>query len=134
MRERLTAFLAPSLLRDGIAPEDVPLCESGTRQGELDRWLASAGIRRIGQKRRRFAHFYIAYEAALAGEGLIVAPGLLTAADVAAERLVAPWPEIEVPGAPLALVFPSTPAMRGRIAPLLAWLQSEIGRAGSAGG
>ena len=134
MREKLTAFIARSILREGIAPEDVPLCESGTRQGDLDRWLAAAGIRRVGQKRRRFAHFYIAYAAALAGEGLIVAPDLLAAADVAAERLVAPWPHIEVPGAPVALVFPSTPAMRRRIAPLLGWLRSEIGRDGSAGG
>lgn len=133
VRETLTAFVAPALLREGLSVEDVTLCESGTRQGDLDRWLAAAGVRRIGQKRRRFAHFYIAYEAALAGEGLIVAPDLVASSDVTAGRLAAPWPDIQVPGAPVALVFPSTPAMHRRIAPLLAWLRSEIGRDAASG-
>lgn len=85
-------------------------------------------MQRLGQPRQRFAHFYIAYEAALAGGGLIVAPTLLAAADVAAGRLVAPWPAITVAGVAYSIVVPATPAMRTRVAPFLNWLRPEIER------
>ncbi|MBR0681992.1 LysR family transcriptional regulator [Roseomonas eburnea] len=126
LRETLTAYVAPSLARAASSPEAVPLCESETRPGDLDRWLAAAGVGRIGQARRRHAHFYIAYEAALAGAGLIVAPTLLAANDVAAGRLVAPWPYVAIPGTAYAFVHPATAAMRKRVAPFLTWLKAEL--------
>jgi LysR family glycine cleavage system transcriptional activator len=130
LRETLTAFVAPGLAALGIAPamtpDQLPLLESGTRSGDLERWLVAASVRRLGQPCRRFAHFYIAYEAALAGEGLVVAPTVLASADVAAGRLVAPWPEITVPGATYSIVMPATAAMRNRAAPFLEWLYPEI--------
>lgn len=130
LRETLTAFISPALappaIAPAVAPDQLPLLESETRSGDLDRWLGAASVRRLGQPCRRFAHFYIAYEAALAGEGLIVAPTLLAAADVAAGRLVAPWPGITVPGAVYSIVMPGTSGMRSRAAPFLDWLYPEI--------
>ncbi|MBU8544330.1 MULTISPECIES: LysR substrate-binding domain-containing protein [Roseomonadaceae] len=126
LRESLTAFVAPHLAQGGTAPDTLTLLESQTRSGDLDRWLAAAAVQRIAQPRQRFAHFYVAYEAALAGEGLIVAPSLLAAADVAAGRLVAPWPGITVPGVVYSIVMPATAAMRQRAAPFLEWLHPEI--------
>lgn len=128
LRETLTAFVAPDLAHGTAAPDELTLLESQTRSGDLDRWLAAAAVRQLGQPRQRFAHFYTAYEAALAGEGLIVAPTLLAAADVAAGRLVSPWPGITVAGAAYSIVVPATPAMRTRVAPFLDWLRPEIER------
>ncbi|NKE43851.1 LysR family transcriptional regulator [Roseomonas frigidaquae] len=132
LRERLTAYAAPSLAAGAGTPEALALFESQTRSGDLDRWLVAAGVARVGQPRRRFAHFYIAYEAALAGEGMIVAPTLLAAADVAGGRLVAPWPDVVVPGAAYSIVLPATAAMHDRVAPFLAWLRPEIARCSDA--
>lgn len=126
LRESLTAFVAPALAAGVTAPDKVPLLESQTRSGDLDRWLEAAAVQRIGQPRRRFTHFYIAYEAALAGEGLVVAPSLLALADVTAGRLAAPWNAITIPGAAYSVLLPATVAMRARAAPFLDWLHAEI--------
>ncbi|NKC34462.1 LysR substrate-binding domain-containing protein [Falsiroseomonas selenitidurans] len=142
LRETLAAYAAPALARAATVPEALTLLESQTRSGDLDRWLVAAmaaprdGTRRdqlrLGQPRRRFAHFYIAYEAALAGEGLVVAPTLVASADVAAGRLAVLWPEIRVPGAAYSVVLPNAAALRGRAAPFLGWLQAEIEGCGTA--
>lgn len=90
-QEELIAYVSPSRL-DRIDDHEnitnVPLLESRTRPGELDRWLAAWGVSDISPTRRSFAHFYTAYEAALAGEGLLVAPTILAAEDVQHGRLV----------------------------------------------
>lgn len=125
VQERLTAFVAPALAARASRPDALPLCESATRPGELDRWLEAAGVSRLGHARRRYSHFYIAYQAALAGEGLIVAPTLIAATDVAEGRLVAPWPSTTVPGARCLIVHPATPEARRLVVPLLEWLRAE---------
>jgi DNA-binding transcriptional LysR family regulator len=125
VEERLTAYAAPALAARASSPDALPLCESATRPGDLDRWLDAAGVPRIGHARRRYSHFYIAYHAALAGEGLIVAPTFIARRDVAEGRFVAPWPSTIVPGARCRLVYPATPAARRLVAPLLEWLRVE---------
>jgi DNA-binding transcriptional LysR family regulator len=128
-RETLGAYAAPGLVAEGRSPEDFVQCESATRPGELDRWLEAARATRIGRGRRRYTHFYIAFEAALAGEGIAVAPTVVAADDVAAGRLVAPWPQTTVLGARCALVFPERMAVR--VEPLLPWLRQEVHGSGS---
>lgn len=125
VREELTAFVRPNTAAQVPSPERVVHCESITRPGDLDRWLAAAGVTQAGHPRRQYAHFYIAYEAALAGEGLVVAPTFIAAADVQAGRLVAPWPSVHVPGAQCFLVYPK--ANRNLIAPFADWIREEIG-------
>jgi DNA-binding transcriptional LysR family regulator len=126
LRETLRAVAAPGLVTAAVVPDSLPLLESRSRPGDLDRWLAAAGIERLGLPRRRFAHFYIAYEAALAGEGLLVAPSLVTAADVKAGRLMEAWPDIAVPGAAYSFVHPRAQGFDDPIAPFLLWLREEL--------
>jgi DNA-binding transcriptional LysR family regulator len=127
--ETLCAFAAPGLVAGGRSPEDFVQCESATRPGELDRWLEAARATRIGRGRRRYTHFYIAYEAALAGEGIVVAPTIVASDDVAVGRLVAPWPQTRVEGARCAVVFPTRTG--DRIEPVLQWIRQEIDQSGS---
>lgn len=127
-RERLTAVAAPGLAAPGMPPDALPLLESRSRPGDLDRWLAAAGVERLGLPRRSFTHFYIAYEAALAGLGLLVAPTLITQADVEAGRLARPWESTVVLGATYALVHPIGSDRRDHVAPLRAWLREEFAR------
>jgi DNA-binding transcriptional LysR family regulator len=125
-QEKLTAVVAPELAAGAAAPDTLPLLESQSRAGDLDRWLAAAGVSRLGQPRRSFTHFYIAYEAALAGEGLLVAPTMIAAAHVEAGRLRQPWRDVAVTGATLALLYPRTGDTPARIAPFAAWLREAI--------
>ncbi len=79
LSDALGLVMSPKLLRSrrpGSADlSRVVLLESESRPGELDRWLDVAGPQaKLSDKRRRFPHFYIALEAALSGEGALVAP------------------------------------------------------------
>lgn len=88
----------PALAGQRLKPLNPPrlrLFESQTRSGELGRWLGAAAVRGGAQPRRRFAHFCIAYEAALAGSSC--------------------------PGRPsfYGIMLPGTAATRARAAPFL---------------
>lgn len=126
LREQLTAVASPQIDTAEASPETVPLLESRSRPGDLDRWLAAAGVERLGLPRRSFAHFYIAYEAALAGEGLLVAPSLITAADMKSGRLSVRWPGVAVPGVHYTFTYPNGCGMRDLVVPFLMWLREEL--------
>lgn len=86
LSDALGLVMSPRLLRSrrpGSADlSRVVFLESESRPGELDRWLDVAGPRQqVSNTRRRFPHFYIALEAALSGEGALVAP-VVTIADL----------------------------------------------------
>jgi LysR family transcriptional regulator, glycine cleavage system transcriptional activator len=101
-QEELMAYVSPTRLNhieDQADINDVPLLESRTRPGELDRWLAAWDVSKGRAPRRSFAHLYTAYEAALAGEGLLVVPTILAADDMRHGRLAAFKPEVRLQGA-----------------------------------
>lgn len=128
-RERLSAFIAPGLPTSPSLEQDLkmlPLIESRTRPGDLDRWLTAAGITKVAFPRQRFSHFYTAYEAAVAAEGVIVAPTLLAQADIARGRLRRFHPGIQVPGAEYALLVPTHAAATDVIATFAALLRHRI--------
>ena len=136
-REDLAAFAAPELLdrcAPGAVPDGLPLLESNTRLGELDRWLAAAGVTKLGLPRQAFGHFYITYEAALAGRGLVVAPLLVAAADVAAGRLAVVRPDVIVRGAQVSLISREHDASAASLRDVAARLREEAGRAFGPGG
>ena len=86
MAEALGLVMAPQLLRSRRAGHvdlsRVDFLESDSRPGELERWLNFAAPEVVsGIRRRRYPHFYIALEAALSGEGALVAP-VVTIADL----------------------------------------------------
>jgi DNA-binding transcriptional LysR family regulator len=127
-QEELVAYLSPTQL-DRIdyseSIRDVPLLESRTRPGELDRWLAAWAVSKVSGTRRSFAHFYTAYEAALAGQGLVVAPTILAAEDVRHGRLVAFKPDVRLQGARHMLLWRKADEAGGGLVALAAWLRQE---------
>lgn len=128
-RERLSAFAAPGLQSSGSLEQDLkilPLVESRTRPGDLDRWLNAAGMTKVAFPRQRFSHFYTAYEAALAAEGAIVAPTLLAQADIAQGRLRALHPGVHVSGAEYALLVPTSSAVTEAMATFATLLRRRV--------
>lgn len=77
---------------------------SATRGGELENWLELAGIE-MPAAIRTTPHFYIAAQAAMAGQGCVIGPPLVLADLVAQGRLCAPFPDIISQGATLTAVF-----------------------------
>ena len=91
--ELATALSTPDALRH------VPLLESETRPGEVDDWLSSAGLSRadVGGT-ETFEHNYIAIEAALTGQGVIVAPLAVVGNHLARGTLERVMPDVTIPG------------------------------------
>lgn len=85
----------------------VALIASESRPGELEAWIArSDGRVKLSEERRRYPHFYIALEAALAGQGALVAP-LVTLSDMIARgQLIEPLPELRIPGRDIVACYP----------------------------
>jgi LysR family glycine cleavage system transcriptional activator len=127
-QEELAAYAHPTLLVR-IANEnmeDMPLLESRTRPGELDRWLAACRVRNTNGTRQSFAHFYTAYEAALAGEGLLIAPTVLAAEDVRNGRLAALKPDIKLQGARHMLLWRKADETATTLMAVAVWLRREM--------
>lgn len=84
--------------------EDLPLLDADTRPGELTAWLKAAlgrveGAAQAVQNRpARFAHFYIALEATLHGQGVLVAPKIVVEELIGKRVLTVLFPEISVAG------------------------------------
>ena len=77
--------------------------------------------------RQSFGHFYTAYEAALAGDGLLVAPTVLAAEDVRNGRLAVVEPDIRIQGARHMLLWRKADEAATALIALLEWLRKEIG-------
>ncbi|SNT27934.1 regulatory helix-turn-helix protein, lysR family [Antarctobacter heliothermus] len=92
LSDALGLVMSPALVRSrrpGSADlSRVMFLESESRPGELDRWLHLSGkANKSGARRRRFPHFYIALEAAMSGEGALVAP-VITVGDLITRGLL----------------------------------------------
>jgi DNA-binding transcriptional LysR family regulator len=127
-QEELAAYAHPALLvriTNGKM-EDMPFLESRTRPGELDRWLAACRVRNTNGTRQSFAHFYTAYEAALAGEGLLIASTLLAAEDVRSGRLVVLKPDIKLQGARHMLLWRKADEAATMLMAVAVWLRREM--------
>lgn len=76
--------------------------EAETRRGELFEWIraacAAASLRIRWPKPVRFAHFYIALEATLAGQGALVAPDIIVADLIRQGMLEVLFPDVRIPG------------------------------------
>lgn len=127
-QEELAAYANPLLIRgaDCESLKDIPLLESRTRPGELDRWLAACGVRKTNGMRQSFGHFYTAYEAALAGDGLLVAPTVLAAEDVRNGRLVPFKPHVRLRGARHMLLWRKADEAVMELMALATWLRQQF--------
>ena len=128
-RERLTLLAAPARAAalaeaglDGIAAETMLVAR--TRAGEIEAWSAvggappPAGIRRL-------PHFYLAIEAALADQGVIVGPPWL-ATDVHHDRLLMPFPRTIAVGTPIVGVYDRSGGEGPTLERLLDWIATEL--------
>lgn len=107
--EQLTLLAPPEraeALREtgpaGVEAETVFVAD--TRSGELESWVEAAGIRRPAAIRSA-PHFYIAAQAAMAGQGCIIGPPRVLADTIDQGRLIAPFPDITSKGATLTAAF-----------------------------
>lgn len=135
--ERLTIAVAPSLVADGETPaalvHRLPQLRASTRHGDAERWLRRADASHtLGHPAVEFGHLYIAYEAALAGQGWVLAPLLALTADMARGHLVMPFPDIIIEGPRLALLSRTERHEQEHTAPVRAWLRSQLSVSSSA--
>lgn len=102
-QEELTLALTPALasISELWRPADIfrlRLLTSQTRNGELQRWMAAAGLSNPPGNVTTFPHFYLALEATLAGSGALVCPLHTLADHFARGDLVEPFPHARVKG------------------------------------
>ena len=90
----------------GSARRVVPVLESQTRPGELDAWLSSFGRSRsdLGAI-ETYEHNYVAIEAALTGQGAVVAPLAVVCNQLTRGTLAQTLPEVTVPGPDFAAIY-----------------------------
>ncbi len=75
--------------------------------------------------RTRFGHFYIALEAALAGQGLLAAPIEVVADLLARGELVEPFPDLRIAGPDYRLGYDSSGPHALLAAAFADWLSNE---------
>jgi LysR family transcriptional regulator, glycine cleavage system transcriptional activator len=104
-------------------PEGYSAFGSRSRPGELDRWLAAYSAGKTNGERQSFGHFCTAYEAALACDGLLIAPMVLAAEDVRNGRLVSFKPHVRLQGARHVLLWRNADEAGTELMALAAWLR-----------
>lgn len=134
IRDRLGLVAAPEITRTGSCDRELaaglPLFESSTRPGELDRWLASAGLERDDFERiESFDHNYVAIEAALSGQGAVVAPLSVVDNHLRRGSLVQIMPETTVPGPEFTAVYDSHAANARHARSFIDWLITQADEA-----
>lgn len=92
-----------------------------------ERWFAAAGIAGARSRGPTLSHGSLTIEAALRGEGIALGRSVLVAEDIAAGRLVEPFPQIRLPaGRGYDLVHRLGEEDDPRIAALRDWLKDEV--------
>lgn len=90
-------------------------------------WLEAAGVIGVDATRGpRFSHAGLALDAAADGLGVALGIPLLTAIDVAAGRLVAPFPIALPSSSSYYLVYPEAGAERPELVRFRDWLMAEV--------
>lgn len=115
-----------------VSPRDLDRCtllHINLRQKDWPDWLAQVGLRSsIGAQNLYFEDLGIAYECALAGQGIVMGQRAYVAADLAAGRLVAPFEDVLHRDAGYFLVCPKERVELAKIKAFTSWLSDRIGR------
>jgi len=97
-----------------------------TRPGDWTAWLDHAGLSHlVGQRRRIFDHFFVTLQAVLDGLGIGIGPLPILAADIAAGRLIAPFPDILVPRVGYVALIPFDADKTASLTAFVDWLVAE---------
>jgi LysR family transcriptional regulator, glycine cleavage system transcriptional activator len=126
-----TLVLSPALFerRPLLRPGDIAdhvLLASETRPGDWTDWLERAGLpHRPEQRRRVFDHFFVTLQAVADGFGLGVGPFPVLQGELAAGRLVAPFPTILVPRTGYVALVPFDADKNSSLTGFIDWLIAE---------
>ena len=126
--DTLVASPALSAARPLREPGDIAdhvLLSSETRPGDWTDWLDAAGLPRRTGRRRMFDHFSVTLQAVKDGLGIGVGPLPVLAIDVAAERLVLPFPEIVVRRPGYVALVPNDADKTPSLSALVDWLVAQ---------
>lgn len=141
--ERVTPVCSPRLLQGGSPlrqPADLArhvLLHDEVLRGHPGRvgwarWLEAAGAPEVSADRGpRFSHAHLAIEAAIAGQGVALARGILVARDLAEGRLVAPFPLAVESGLAYWVLTPRGAAPRPAVAAFRDWIVAAVAGGGS---
>lgn len=89
-------------------------------------WLNKAGHRDLLSARSlTFDHFYLTIQAALDGLGVAMGPTALVADDLAAGRLVMPFPETSLPARSYFAYLPNSPDINSSSLRFCDWLEKQ---------
>ncbi|OWJ61429.1 transcriptional regulator GcvA [Inquilinus limosus] len=131
LTERRLPACSPALL-DRLPLAEVPDLRHHTllHASSLPRiwagWLAAAGAPGLEPAASlTFDHFYLTLQAALDGLGVAMGPSALIAADVAAGRLVTPFPDVSLPSRAYHAYRPESQAGDPVAEAFCAWLEER---------
>ncbi len=138
-QHRPTAFLseADTLIVSPGLFERAPLHDPGdiashvllmseTRPGDWADWLERAGLPHWPEQRRRvFDHFFVTLQAVVDGFGVGIGPLPVLQTDVAAGRLLTPFPAIQVPRTGYVALVPFDASKTSVLTSFLDWLVEE---------
>lgn len=126
-----TLIMSPALFerRPVHRLEDIAghvLLSTETRQGDWTDWLDRAGLRRVADQRRRvFDHFFVTLQAVTDGFGLGIGPLPVLQAELAAGRLLAPFPTISVPRKGYVALIPFDADKTSSLTAFIDWLVAD---------
>lgn len=102
------------------------LIGSETRPGDWTDWLERAGSALgVAQRRRVFDHFFVTLQAVVDGIGIGIGPLPVLQADLAAGRLLTPFPTISVPRTGYVALIPFDANKTSSLTGFIDWLVAE---------
>jgi DNA-binding transcriptional LysR family regulator len=128
--ESNTVIASPELLqRAGIETAaqlaDHTWLATETRPGDWEAWLEVAGMPAMRARRTtRFDHFFVTLQAVIDGLGFGIGPFPTLDSDVAAGRLMVPFPELRGPGSTYYALVPLDADKPAHLRAFLDWLQT----------
>jgi LysR family glycine cleavage system transcriptional activator len=109
-----------------------PLIASANRPDDWPVWLSAMGFKQVApQPNLIFSNSTLAYQAALAGSGIVMAQAHLIESEIIAGTLVAPFPTGIDSGKVIALVEPKGVRLRPAARAFKKWILAEAPTAGS---
>ncbi len=131
LEEADTVVMSPALYnRQPIKkPEDLAahiFLATETRPGDWVDWLDHAGLSHmVGKRRRIFDHFFVTLQAIVDGLGVGIGPFPILAAEVAAGRLVTPFPGTLLPRIGYVALIPFDADKTASLTAFVEWLVTE---------